>query len=128
MATKRSFECPTHPGGVPAPQLFESLLRCSQGKTPECTQCGNPMRLRLKFDFGLNASNSECTVAAAFTSREPQSWKDKDGYPVQFYPFLVFLERHGKGNAAWLPYWHIVDKPNHKFTKYGQWAPFMDHH
>jgi hypothetical protein len=46
---------------------------------------------------------------------------------VTFYPFLVVLQRHGREHAAWLPYWHTIEKHGRKPTqKYGQWAPFMD--
>ena len=51
---------------------------------------------------------------------------DVDGNTITFYPFLVVVERHGRGNAIWLPYWHVVEDGIRRKKKFGQWAPFMD--
>lgn len=105
--------------------MFDALRDFS--KSQKCPKCGAAHRdLHLIFDFGLNASNSDCTVLASFTHKKPESWKDKDGSKVEFYPFLVVLRRHGRQKAVWMPYWHLVHKKKRIIKKYGQWAPFMD--
>jgi hypothetical protein len=83
------------------------------------------MELRLSFDLGLNAPNPPCVLRDCFVPRELESWKEKDGSPVTFYPFLVILNR-GRRLAAWLPYWHVVERKKREIKKYGQWAPLMD--
>jgi hypothetical protein len=128
MATIRHYHCakcpPRRAGG-----LFGALLGIAKRGLPDCERCEAPYKgLRLKFDFGLNAGHSECTVLDSFTSKTPQTWRDKKGNSVFFYPFLVVLNRHGKGRATWLPYWHVIKKGKVEIKKYGQWAPFMDQH
>jgi len=108
--------------------LFEDLLAKALGETRQCTEChAHHVELRLKFSFGLNASDPECTVRDCFMPRHPERWRDADGKEVTFHPFLVVLQRHGREQAAWLPYWHTVERPGRKRAqKYGQWAPLMD--
>lgn len=125
MATIRQYLCrkcpPRHAG-----KLFDALLAMAQGEAGRCATCGGPRRLRLKFDFGLGARHSDCTVTHVFTPRRTQTWKDAKGRKVQFYPFLVLLDRHGRKRAVWMPYWHLVHGRDRVIKKYGQWAPFMD--
>jgi hypothetical protein len=54
-----------------------------------------------------------------------ESWNFR-GRTVTFYPFLVITERENRDQAAWLPYWHVIQDGEKKSRKYGQWAPFMD--
>ena len=127
MATIRQFICDTcKPAN--AGNLFEALRKIATTRSLPCPRCGNPLRLRLKFNFGLNAKHSDCTVLAAFTPQRREKWKDENGNPVEYYPFLVFLKRHGRETAVWLPYWHLVTTKKRVIRKYGQWAPFMDMH
>lgn len=125
MATKRIWECESCKDKRHAGSMFDALRDFSRSrKCPECKAAHR--ELRLIFDFGLNASHSNCTVLASFSHRTPQSWTDKDGSKVEFYPFLVILKRHGRQEAVWMPYWHLVHKKKRVIKKYGQWAPFMD--
>lgn len=125
MATERTWECKSCKDKRPANSMYDALRDFSTSR--KCPECGAARRdLRLIFDFGLNASHSDCTVLASFSHKKPQKWKDKDGSRVEFYPFLVILQRHGRQKAVWMPYWHLVHKKNRVIKKYGQWAPFMD--
>jgi hypothetical protein len=127
MATTKLLVCERCEWSLAPPVLFDVLLARARGDAPHCSRCGAPAELRLTFDFGLNASHSGCTVVDCFVPRHPESWPDEDGSKVTFYPFLVMLRRHGRELAAWLPYWHTVEKPDGKLDrKYGQWAAFMD--
>ena len=125
MATKRIWECKSCKDTHSAGSMFDALRDFSKSrKCPECKM--GTRNLRLIFDFGLNASHSNCSVLASFSHKNPISWKDKDGSKVEFFPFLVILHRHGKEKAVWMPYWHLVHKKKRTIKKYGQWAPFMD--
>ena len=128
MATIRQYICkkcpPRHAGS-----LFDALLIKASGKPVKCRRCGTPYEsLRLKFDFGLGGTNSECTVLDCFTPGRIERWPDGKRGEVSFYPFLVIVKRHGRENAVWLPYWHLVKRGKKVIKKYGQWAPFMDNH
>lgn len=63
-----------------------------------------------------------------FLPTSPECWTDSKKRKVTFLPFLVILARHGRQDAVWLPYWHVVEDSKRVFQKYGQWAPFMDAH
>jgi len=127
MATIRQYICKNCPPKN-AGRLFDALKKKAKGKILECQKCGMPYdSLRLKFDFALGATNSECTVLDCFLPKDIAKWKDGKK-TVEFYPFLVIVKRHGKENATWLPYWHIIKDKEKKTIKYGQWAPFMDSH
>jgi len=106
--------------------MFDNLLSRANGDPQLCPHCNAVMDLQLSFDLGLNAPNPPCVLRDCFVPRKLESWSEKDGSPVTFYPFLVILRRYERGLAAWLPYWHIVERKNRKIKKYGQWAPFMD--
>jgi hypothetical protein len=106
--------------------LLDLLLAQAQGDPHRCPRCGAEAKLRLKFEFGLGARDSECTVLASFIPQKLESWSQPDGTAITFYPFLVILQRHGRKLAAWLPYWHVIDGDGKRTRKYGQWAPFMD--
>ena len=126
MATLRFLvckQCGSYPARGP---VFRLLHDKARGMTRNCPICNGPTDLKLKFDFGLNAPYSECTVKECFIPRKLQSWPEKEGSRVTFYPFLVLVHRHGKKLAVWLPYWHVVKRPKQPQYKYGQWAPFMD--
>jgi len=128
MATIRQYICKNCPPKN-AGNLFEALLNKTKGKVVKCPRCGNPYSsLRLNFAFGLGATNSECTVLECFIPEKRQQWKDGKNKNVFFYPFLVIVKRHGKENATWLPYWHIIKDGKKETRKYGQWAPIMDSH
>ena len=128
MATIRQYICKKCPPKN-AGNLFKALLKKANGETVKCQSCGVAYdSLRLQFDFALGATNSECTVLACFVPKKIQQWKDGKNKEVHFYPFLVILKRHGKKNATWLPYWHIIHEGEKKTIKYGQWASFMDSH
>lgn len=108
---------------------MDALLSLERNRFLRCSKCDAPATLRLKFDFGLNAPDSECTVLDCFVPRRPESWKATDEANVTFYPFLVIVQRHGRNLAVWLPYWHVVERGGRVTQKkYGQWAPFMDFH
>ncbi len=128
MATIRQYickNCPPKNAGI----LFEALEKKAKREIVKCQKCDIPYdSLKLKFDFALGATNSECTVLDCFLPKRIQSWKDEKNKKVEFYPFWVILKRHGKENATWLPYWHIIKEGEIKTIKYGQWAPFMDSH
>jgi hypothetical protein len=127
MATTRLLVCKRCGPSRLRSTLFDALLAQARGAARPCSRCGARVALRLTFEFGLNASHSECTVLDCFVPQRPRSWRDRDGSRVRFYPFLVILRRHGRGLAAWLPYWHTVEKAGRKpVRKYGQWATFMD--
>jgi len=137
MATIREWHCASGCRPVKAGPLFDALgplfdaLRAvANGKAEPCPTHPQTVRqLQLNFAFGLNAKNSRCTVLGSFTSRQPQSWPGQNQSRVRFFPFLVVLHRHGREQALWLPYWHLVDFKNGRTKKkYGQWAPFMDSH
>jgi hypothetical protein len=130
MATKRNWHCPNGCAPIKAASLFDALLSIAKREQLACPQHPGDLRnLKLEFPLGLGASDSSCTVDRAFTPRKLESWTNRDGSSVYFYPFLVILQRHGREHAAWLPYWHIVTLKNGRIKKkYGQWAPFMDEH
>lgn len=128
MATRRFLVCKQCGPSLARGTLFELLLSRAHGQLHRCPKCDALAALRLNFDFGLNAPDSECTVLDCFAPQQPESWKEKDGSTVTFYPFLVIVRRHGRDLAAWLPYWHIVARGHRRTRKYGQWAPFMDFH
>src|SRR5882672_8735503 len=128
MATGRVLAC-SRCGPSPAPgTLFQTLLACAQGQPQRCPRCGATPELRLKFELGLDADDSECTVRDCFVPKRLESWAQADGSRVTFYPFLIIVQRHGRDLAAWLPYWHVVERAHRSTPKYGQWAPFMDFH
>jgi hypothetical protein len=108
--------------------LFDVLLVRAGEQPLLCSKCGALATLRLKFSFGLSAADSECTVRDCFVPRKLESWEQRDGGNVTFYPFLVIVHRHGRELATWLPYWHVVERGRRRVTKYGQWAPIMDCH
>lgn len=127
MATIRQFICATcKPAN--AGNLFEALKKVATDRALPCPRCGKHLRLRLKFNFGLNATDSDCTVIAALLPRRREKWRDENSNPVEYYPFFVFLKRHGRETAFWFPYWHLVTTKRRTIRKYGQWAPFMDYH
>ena len=128
MATKRYYFCQECGSAEVSDGLFDLLLAMTQNDRQSCPQCFGPCELRLKFAFGLNAQNAECTFLHSFLPAKLESWKDRKGHPVIFYPFLVMVKRHGRATAAWLPYWHVVQDGPKKIKKYGQWAPFMNFH
>jgi len=128
MATDRFLVCASCGAHPARGKLFDDLLAHARQQAVVCSKCGAPATLRLKFPFGLNAADSECTVRDCFLPRRLEGWKDKDSANVTFYPFLVVVHRHGRELAAWLPYWHVVERGRKPLTKYGQWAPFMDFH
>jgi hypothetical protein len=97
-------------------------------KARVCGSCGEKTTLQLKFAFGLDATDAEAEVRAVFRPRRLESWRNKKREKVTFVPFLVILRRGNRKDAAWLPYWHLVEKGKRRATKYGQWAPFMDAH
>lgn len=129
MATVREWVCRRgcrkHAGS-----LFSALLDLAREQQRNCATHELSQVLQLRFDFGLNAQHKISTVLGCFTPRRPPSWKGANGRPVQFFPFLVVVRRHGKREAAWLPYWHLVGTRGRKepIKKYGQWAPYMDMH
>ena len=128
MATRRFLVCAQCGPSPGRGKLFDVLLARAREQPLLCSKCGALATLRLKFAFGLNGADSECTVRDCFVPRVLESWKERDGRDVTFYPFLVIVQRHGRELAAWLPYWHVVDRAHRPVTKYGQWAPFMDFH
>jgi hypothetical protein len=94
-----------------------------------CDNCAAETSFHLRFDFGLGAADNQSTIAGVFHPREPETWVDRDGSKVTFYPFLVVLNRKNRERAIWLPYWHVVERKSARpLEKYGQWAPFMDAH
>ena len=127
MATKRFWKCPGCRNETKANGLFDALLGVAKGKRHQCSCCETPCDLDLKFDFGLGAKDSHCTVLGCFLPESLQKWPDDNtGQRVTFYPFLVVLHRHPHRKAIWLPYWHLVGDGEAVTKKYGQWAPFMD--
>jgi hypothetical protein len=82
----------------------------------------------MTFDFGLGVIDKECMIEAVFHPHLLESWNDRDGSKVTFYPFLVVLKRGGRDRAVWMPYWHVIESNGGKRPKekYGQWAPLMD--
>ena len=129
MATIREWYCEGSCRPVKAGPLFDVLLSVAQeGVDRICPRKHpTPHRLRLGFNFGLNGKDSISTVLGAFIPRNPESWSGRNGTTVRFFPFLVVLRRHGREQAVWLPYWHLVDSMDGRtIKKYGQWAPFMD--
>ena len=81
----------------------------------------------LSFDFALDVPDKNAEVLASFLPdllKDP--WPDSHRRTVTFYPFLVVAKREGRDQAAWLPYWHVIQDGERKSRKYGQWAPFMD--
>ena len=128
MATDRVFVCPQCGPFPTRGKLFDVLLARAREEPLRCAKCSGLATLRLKFPFGLNAADSECTVQDCFIPRQLESWKERDGSNVTFYPFLVIVQRRGRELATWLPYWHVVERGPRPMTKYGQWAPFMDFH
>lgn len=125
MATTRQYVCDKC-APRPAGSLFAALLNIAKGGAKRCRTCKGPLKLRLKFPFGLDAKDSDCVVTHAFVPRTIERWKDSKGRRVKFYPFLVILNRHGRKKAVWMPYWHLVGVGKSTQKKYGQWAPFMD--
>ena len=120
--TYYSCKCPqrTYPSN-----LFDALLDLSKGLS-NCAACGGTKQLHKIFDFGLGAESAEGKVLDAFLPLDLVSWEDK-GKWVTFYPFLVVMERTDeKGQAFWLPYWHIEEGAGTKLRKYGQFAPFLE--
>ena len=129
MATIREVHCKSKKCGHKRPvgPLLDFLLNVANDRKETCHKCNGPVRTYLKFDFGLDGSDSACDLLDCFHPNPLESWIDQKGNRVTFYPFLVILERHNRKQAAWLPYWHIVeDVKGKRKTKYGQWAPFMD--
>jgi len=127
VATERSLVC-EQCGPSPAPgSLFDVLMAKARGDGLQCPRCSAQAELHLRFSFGLNASDTESTVLDSFIPRCPEEWPGSADSKVTFYPFLVVLQRHGRGLATWFPYWHTVETTAGKTrSKYGQWAPFMD--
>ena len=130
MATIREWSCEGSCPPIEAGPLFDALLSIVQeGKGPDCpAHPPTPHQLRLTFAFGLNGKDSVGTVLGAFIPGELESWPHSHGTTVYFYPFLVVLHRHGRKQAVWFPYWHLVKSKDGQTVKkkYGQWAPFMD--
>src|SRR5207237_5962765 len=86
--------------------LFQLLLRLADSsKAGRCDNCSGQNEIRLKFNLGLDVTDNECTIEAAFRPRKPEWWTAKNGAKVTFYPFLVILKRGNRARAAWLPYW-----------------------
>src|SRR3989442_5489008 len=108
MATRHSYKCEPCGRTTSAPTLFDALHRSAQGKVPKCSRCSAHGVLRLVFDLGLGATNSECTVVHSFLPRRLESWSDPRAGRATFYPFLVVLQRDGRDLAVWLPYWHRI--------------------
>ena len=129
MSTIREWCCEGPCQPVKAGPLFDALRSIAEGKVSDCPVHRTPYKLRLRFNFGLNGKDSDCTVLGAFKPGRPESWLGHKGATVRFFPFLVMLRRHGREQAVWLPYWHLVDSMDARpVKKYGQWAPFMDEH
>ncbi|MFI5386431.1 MAG: hypothetical protein ACHQ50_09955 [Fimbriimonadales bacterium] len=84
------------------------------------------MKLHFEHDFGLNASHKESTAVGVYLPEVLDTWLDRDGSKVTFYPFLVVVARPNTEKAIWMPYWHVVEKAGRgPANKYGQWAPHM---
>jgi len=124
MGTARHFFCRNCGEKRRAGNLFKALSYFSQ--QTRCFKCRSPVHLKLNFNFGLGATDSEFTVLDCFKPSRPQWWYGPGSAKTTFHPFLVVLHRRGRKEAAWLPYWHVVKKGRNKIIKYGQWAPLMD--
>jgi hypothetical protein len=114
--------------------LFCTLLNFSKEKhAPKCEFCEETTELYLRFQYALDAGTWTYKVLGVFLPvPPPDSWPNKeDGSEVKFYPFLVVMEyaknknnpEEKSGKVFWLPYWHTDEK----HTRYGQWAPSLDH-
>ena len=126
MATKCIVKCSSCQTPAIDDTLFATLLRIADDPTAKC-KCGGTRTISLAFDFGLGATDKVSDIEAVFHPRPLESWQDKDGSKVTFFPFLVVLKRTGRHSAIWMPYWHIVESEDgKKKQKYGQWAPYMD--
>jgi len=125
MATERYWRCEGCGHEQWAGQLFPSLLAVAEKKIQACGKCGKPRHLRLIFDHGLGVGKHPCKTLAAYYPRRKVEWTNGSAN-VRFYPFLVILRSEKEHyQAAWLPYWHVVEDAGTKKHKYGQWAPFI---
>jgi hypothetical protein len=101
-------------------KLFNALQEARSQQT--CDDCGKPKHLHLGFRFATGSGITTCKVLRVFLPQKIPSWT-KGKQRVEFYPFLVILDRNdNKQRAVWLPYWHKIGKR----LEYGQWAPVMD--
>lgn len=126
MATTRLTKCTHCTPAADKGTLFRTLLRIADDPNQPC-ECGGTRSVHLGFDFGLGATDKESEIEAAFRPQPLESWTDRDGSTVTFYPFLVVLKRSNRKRAVWMPYWHVVESSSGKRKeKYGQWAPVMD--
>jgi hypothetical protein len=104
--------------------MFPALLGLTEHHMPGCTACPGEMQLHLSFAFALGITVKDAVAVAGFLLKPLPEWGD-GGRKVTFYPFLVIVERPGKGRAAWLPYFHVAQDAKRSVCKYGQWAPFI---
>jgi hypothetical protein len=126
MASKIYYKCVRCQQQSPPGNLFDALLDLSKGVVSSCAACGGTKQLHKIFDFGLGAEGAKGTLLDAFLPRDPVAWED-EGKWLTFYPFLVVVEcADNKGQAFWLPYWHIEEGAGTKKRKYGQFAPFLE--
>jgi hypothetical protein len=129
MATELNYICPKNCKNTPD-SIFNTLLAFSQNTPLICKKCKNELIIKLIFHFGLGVGEYPCRILDAFTVTNPSHWKNEVGNETYFYPFLVVLElENNKTKYTWLPYWHIEQDSEGKrlATKYGQWAPFLEH-
>jgi hypothetical protein len=124
MATKKTYHCPQEGHACQpnrAMSLFAVLKGWAEADKPTCKVSGLPIvGLEVELDFDLGEDDSKFWVRHCFYVHE--SWK-KEGKAIEFYPFLVVLEKEGRGLATWFPFWHVVEG---KRPRFGQWAPVMD--
>lgn len=127
MATGRKLVCTKCQSSANVGALFDALQLLATNSITQCPTCSANRQIHLGFDFGLDVGGKDSVALAAFLPRRLESWKDAKQRNVTFYPFLVVTAREGRDRAVWITYWHIILDGNKRISKYGQWAPYMDH-
>jgi hypothetical protein len=118
----------SHKIGVPS--LFYALRGLANGqKHRPCSQCGGPTNLYYEFNWQLEAGEAPSKVVGAFLPDTITSWwTEEEKCEVEFYPFLVVLEKLSlpRHRLIWLPYWHKKTYQDGQISiPYGQFAPSM---
>lgn len=134
MATIRDYRCTSCLHKADTKNLFELLRRWGkQGGADSCPKCQTPLTLKLEFPFAFGTKPPARKVLGVFTPKSAIEWrKPESDAAIGFHPFLIIGERvgdstvDGRGQTAWLPYWHTDTTGSQVKRKYGQWAPHMD--
>ena len=108
--------------------MFQALKQLVKSQPRPCSSCGTLTELLLNFNFALGVQTRETASRAGYLPRHSlPTWQENDSN-VTFYPFLIIVENKSEawGEAAWLPYFHLIDGSKSKpVIKYGQWAPYL---